>query len=108
MADIEDLIERLDDEAMRLHGRGIDRGCVDSSLAGNLALEVSSALSAQQREIAELRSEREEAYAAMRWVYENGMRPDYDRPQRVSAAFNDAFASVRAALNTPSQEGEKR
>lgn len=32
-----DIVERLRDEATRLSGRSIDRGCVDSGIASNLA-----------------------------------------------------------------------
>jgi hypothetical protein len=42
-----DLAERLNDEAMRLQGRGIDRGCVDSSLAGSLAIEAAELIERQ-------------------------------------------------------------
>ena len=42
--EISELVERLNDEAMRLQGRGIDRGCVDSSLAGGLATEAADTL----------------------------------------------------------------
>ena len=42
----DEICERLNDEAMRLLGRGIDRGDVDSSLAGNLALEAADTIEA--------------------------------------------------------------
>lgn len=46
-----------------------------------------------------MREALENAYAALRWVYRNGMKPDHDRPADVSAAFSDAFAHERAALS---------
>jgi hypothetical protein len=45
----------------------------------------------------ELKAELEEAYAALRWVYQNGMKPDHSRPSWVSGVFNEAFASYRIA-----------
>lgn len=37
--DTKQLIERLRDDVLRLSGQSIDRGCVDSGLAANLASE---------------------------------------------------------------------
>jgi hypothetical protein len=48
------------------------------------------------------------AYAAMRWVYRNGMVPDPTRPDWVSEAFSDAFASERAAAPTVDAEASKQ
>ena len=53
--EISELVERLNDEAMRLQGRGIDRGCVDSSLAGGLATEAADTLESLAAELARLR-----------------------------------------------------
>lgn len=37
-----DLIERLNEEAMRLSGRSLDRGCADSGISSNLADEAAA------------------------------------------------------------------
>jgi hypothetical protein len=39
-----ELIERLENEEMRLAGQSIDRGCVDSGLSATLAREAADAL----------------------------------------------------------------
>jgi hypothetical protein len=69
-----ELIERLNDEAMRLQGRGIDRGCVDSSLAGNLAMEAADTIEALLSRVDKL----EERVRAVQEVIENG----YPKPER--------------------------
>lgn len=33
---------------------------------------------------------------ALRWIFKNGMHPDYDRPDHVSEAINDAWEGHRA------------
>jgi hypothetical protein len=43
---IADILERLNDEQLRLSGRGIDQGCVDSCLSSVLALETISLIEA--------------------------------------------------------------
>lgn len=45
-----------------------------------------------------LEGERDGYMAALRWVYENGLPHDSERPDFVNRAFSDAFAPVRAAL----------
>lgn len=40
-------------------------------------------------------AELERAYAAIRWIYQNGMQPDHSRPKVVSDVCNEAFASYR-------------
>jgi hypothetical protein len=37
-----DIVERLQEEAMRLSGRSLDRGCAESGIAANLADEAVS------------------------------------------------------------------
>lgn len=56
MADT-DLIERLREESLRLSGRSIDRGCVDSGIAANLADEAATAFTEQAARIAKLEAE---------------------------------------------------
>lgn len=52
----DDLVRELREEAMRLSGRSIDRGCIDSGIAANLAEKAASALEAQSKEIEALRA----------------------------------------------------
>jgi hypothetical protein len=42
--ELEPLMARLEDEEMRLMGRSIDQGCVDSGLAANVARETAQAI----------------------------------------------------------------
>ncbi len=51
----DDLVIRLHDEAMRLSGQSIDRGCVDSGIASNLADAAADALTEARAEIERLR-----------------------------------------------------
>lgn len=41
-------------------------------------------------------AERDEAWRALRWIYQNGMQPDHIRPEWVSQVLSDAFGPVRA------------
>ena len=52
--EVEDVVGRLEDEAMRLSARSIDHGCVDSGIASNLASEAASLLRTQAERIAYL------------------------------------------------------
>lgn len=65
-----DLVERLEEEAIRLSGRSIDNGCVDSGIASNLAAnaaariaELEAALSAEKAKVAEAVRERDNSRA---------------------------------------------
>lgn len=58
------------------------------------ALEGIAALSPPRTEAP---GEVERLYGVLRWLYVNGVKPDYERPQEISNAFNEAFASHRIA-----------
>jgi hypothetical protein len=51
------LSERLREEAMQLSGRSLDRGCVDSGIASNLADEAADQLDALSARVKELEAE---------------------------------------------------
>lgn len=53
----DDLVSRLRDEAVRLSGQSIDRGCVDSGIGSNLADAAADALTEARAEIERLRAE---------------------------------------------------
>lgn len=57
MTDHSDLIAELRDEGMRLSGRSIDRGCVDSGIAAVLADRAAEALTSQSLSLSEAREE---------------------------------------------------
>jgi hypothetical protein len=56
-----DLVDRLNEEARRLSGRSLDRGCADSGIASNLADEAASRIESIE---AEYHEERRARYAA--------------------------------------------
>ena len=67
------LQERLRDDAARLSGQSIERGCCDSGLAANLAHEAADALDAAEARIAELDAECERAWNAYRIAHDQAM-----------------------------------
>lgn len=63
-SDTDGLVERLNDEQLRLSGRSIERGCADSGIAANLAMDAVTTIEAQAARIAELEGALE-PFAAM-------------------------------------------
>lgn len=59
MAD--DIVERLREEAMRLSGRSLDRGCADSGIASNLADEAADRVEHIAETMGKLGEDRAEA-----------------------------------------------
>lgn len=55
----DDLVEELEAEATRLSGRSLDKGCVDSGLAANLAAKAAADLARLRAENEALRTERD-------------------------------------------------
>jgi hypothetical protein len=53
--DVADLVERLNEDAMRLSGSSIDRGCADCGLAANLAAEAANLLEQQAQTLSRVR-----------------------------------------------------
>ena len=89
-ADRDELVERLDDEAMRLHGRGIDQGCVDSSLSANLAYEASARIQQDAVTTAGLRDALEELTEAA-----DACDPAYEKhPGHLQELSNRARATL--------------
>jgi hypothetical protein len=114
-----DLIARLEEESTRLSGRSIDRGCVDSGIASNLASEAATRLATLEAEADALRADNarkdelltaavddyNEARAAIRAV-EADMRDRaakvadelfYSRTQTATVVYDgDVAAAIRA------------
>lgn len=104
----EELVERLNDEAMRLQGQGIDRGCVDSSLAGSLALEAADRIEELEAALAARPSAQPDAgmVEAMRvardFIEQIAGRcfPDSEVNGEVIGEAQDALNAIDAALRT--------
>lgn len=98
--DMEGLVERLNDEVMRLQGRSIDRGCVDSGLSANLAMETADAIETllrkQAEDAAELKALREELRLWRMLVNEGGV-PRYTVTP--GAALNTVVTSTDRLLS---------
>jgi hypothetical protein len=103
-----ELIERLEDEEMRLSGRSIDRGCVDSGIAANLAREAAARLESLLSDKAKL-EERVRVLADMLLrgtVSMNGHCVTIDFDNREEA--EQMFELLEAALNNKSGQSSTR
>jgi hypothetical protein len=74
---------------MHLQGRGIDRGCVDSSLSGSLALEAADTITELLEALSQLRSNAEIA---------NRLLPQTDEASIVASALFDTISQADRAI----------
>lgn len=97
----DDLVSRLHDEAMRLSGQSIDRGCVDSGIASNLADAAADALSEARAEIVSLRTELGETQLVLEQTEKNAER----KLDELRANIATLRARVREVVGIYSHDG---
>lgn len=114
MTDDLKLIERLREDALHLSGRGIDRGCVDSSLSGGLADEAADAIERLTRDLKNARYYTVPIHKDGNWVFIDGpgdveldhggkMRTEIDH---LAAQVEEMRAALVALLSTPALADE--
>lgn len=99
-ADVAEVVERLEEEVVRLSGRSLDFGSADSGIAANLAMEAASLITSLTADnarmverIAELEARLEHVTELLVDTWHAAMPPDNDPEQEI------AVINARALLN---------